>query len=41
MTGEQFTAVLGAIIVTIAGSAVLVRLAGTAPESVVSSPAGL
>ena len=41
VTGEQFTAVLGAIIVTIAGSAVLVRLAGTAPESVVSSTAGL
>jgi CPA2 family monovalent cation:H+ antiporter-2 len=41
VTGEQFTAVLGAIVVTIAGSAVLVRFAGRAPETPVSSPAGL
>ncbi len=36
-----FTAVLAAIVMTIAASAVLVRLAGQAPEMSASSPAGL
>ena len=36
-----FTAVLAAIVITIAASAVLVRLAGRAPEVSASSPAGL
>jgi len=41
LTGEQFTAVLAAIVITIAASAVLVRAAGTAPDVPVSGPAGL
>ncbi len=38
---EAFTAVLAAIVITIAASAVLVRLAGRAPEMSASSPAGM
>ena len=41
VTQEAFTAVLAAIVITIAVSAVLVRLAGQAPEVTSSSPAGL
>jgi len=41
VTGEQFTAVLAATVITIAASAVLVRAAGRAPEVPVSGPAGL
>ena len=38
---EAFTAVLAAIVITIAASAVLVRLAGRAPEMSVSGQAGM
>jgi monovalent cation:H+ antiporter-2, CPA2 family len=41
LTGTEFTAVLGAIVVSIGASAVLVRAAGQAPERTDSSPAGL
>jgi hypothetical protein len=41
VTGEEFTAVLASIVVTIAASAILVRFAGKATDVPVSSPAGL
>jgi monovalent cation:H+ antiporter-2, CPA2 family len=41
IAAETFTAVLAAIVVTIAGSAVLVRVAGHAPDRVTSSSAGM
>jgi K+:H+ antiporter len=41
ISAESFTAVLAAIVLTIAGSAVIVRLAGPAPDQVVSSVAGM
>ena len=34
VSGELFTAVLATIVITIAGSAILVRFAGTRPEPV-------
>ncbi len=41
ISADAFTAVLAAIVVTIAASAVVVRPAGRAPDQVVSSVAGM